>query len=209
MFILYNKFLPENISSATHHQWLDELPKIKRKKIHSLTSKQDQHRSLIGNQLLKTGMRLLGETDFTLDELEYTALGKPYTSRPVFFSISHANELVCCALSGKNKIGIDTELRSKKQQIELSRYFSTDELEQISKDTTSLPDLWTRKEAVSKAHDDKGLQDIPEIKLEKYTAKLHSGQWWIYPVDLHSSYITHIACNQPVSDLTICEVDIT
>ena len=208
MFILYNKFLSEDISSVPHHPWLDELPNIKRRKINALTSKQDQHRCLIGNQLLKTGMRLLGETDFRLDELEYTAHGKPYTRRPVFFSISHADDLVCCALSNKDKIGIDTELRTKTQHVELARYFSEEELKLIRSDASHFPDLWTRKEAICKAHDDKGLVDIPEIRLDNYSATLHNQQWWVYPVDLHHTHITHIACNHPVSDLTICEIDI-
>lgn len=153
-------------------------------------------------------MRLLGETDFRLDELEYTAHGKPYTSRPVFFSISHADELVCCALSDGNKIGIDTEPCAKIPHIELKLYFSDEELQYIKQDTAQFPDLWTRKEAVCKAHSDKGLQDFSQIRLEQYRATLHEQPWWIYPVDLHHTHITHIACSQPVSDLTICEIDI-
>jgi phosphopantetheinyl transferase len=207
MFILYNKFRSENISGDYHRNWLAELPGLKRSKIISLSNKLDQLRSLVGCQLLKTGMRLLGETNFHLSELEYTVNGKPYTKRPVYFTISHADNLVCCALSDSH-IGIDTEPRAKTKQVDLTRYFTDEELDQIKKNSKNYPDLWTRKEAICKAHSDRGLADIPKINLTKYRAILHDRQWWVYPVDLHHSQITHLACDQPVSELTICEIDI-
>jgi len=84
--------------------------------------------------------------------------GKPYlTGDPVFFNVSHTNAYAAIALSS-HAVGIDIETIRSLDAIALSkRFFHPDEARHIAnyntaKQATEFIRLWTRKEAVLKAH---------------------------------------------------------
>lgn len=84
-----------------------------------------------------------------------TSGGKPYfASRDLFFSITHAKDIVAVALSD-TPVGIDIEFIDERRDIlSLSRrFFAPDEHKAISESNSPAEDffaLWTKKEALAK-----------------------------------------------------------
>lgn len=74
--------------------------------LHSKSRLQNEHES--GVHLLRYGMRKLGFPEY---DIHFSALGKPFfieNENAPFFSISHSNPYVVCAIS-ETRIGCDIE----------------------------------------------------------------------------------------------------
>ncbi len=208
MFILYNIMQVENIKPHHHRDWLSELPPEKQAQIRKLQDSREQLSSLIGLQLLKTGMRLLGQLHFQLNNLQFSERGKPHAESPVYFNISHAGSVIACALSKSGPIGLDLEPKRPKTWPTLKPYFNQEELHLINKEPDNLTRLWTRKEAVVKAYGDKGLEDIAAVKLNGTEATLYESKWQLYDIPLHEDYYAHTAVNSALEELTLCEIEL-
>ena len=80
--------------------------------------------------------------------------GKPsFQDGKPCFNISHSGGIVACALSDNGEVGVDIEAArptSEKARKLSSRYFSTDEVEEINGDPERFIMKWTEKEAITK-----------------------------------------------------------
>ncbi|MGM9645446.1 MAG: 4'-phosphopantetheinyl transferase family protein [Eubacteriales bacterium] len=111
---------------------------------------------------------------------EKTSNGKPFIDNGgAFFSISHTENRVYCAVSDKN-IGIDAEFSpgksDKKIQKFANRFFAVNEIEFIEKEGFSEKaffEVWTKKEAYIKLKD-MTLADIKKIDTTKLNIKTYT-----------------------------------
>ena len=169
---------------------------------------EDQYRSLAGYQLLNTGMTLLGQTGFRLSRLEFTPRGKPRYPVPVGFSLSHAGDLVTCALLPDGETGIDTEQYHALPR-PLSQYLTETELRSVRRDPRAFFDIWTRKEAVVKAGSDEGLAALSEVVLQgPNRARFRSRTWYLNTVAILPGYATHVATDRSV-EINLMQVPLT
>lgn len=97
--------------------------------------KNDRDMSVVGNALSKYALK----KEFGInEEFEYSPPGKPYLkSNKAYFSISHSENLVICAVSDKN-VGVDVQKIKK---------VTTKTAEYIGADCENFISLWTKKEA--------------------------------------------------------------
>ena len=109
---------------------------------------------LAGMALLTSALAELGVADFALS---VSPEGKPsLASLPYHFSLSHSGDLCALALSdshvGVDLQSIDRVAAVKDQAAFAARYFSGAELKayEISPTPSTLAEIWTRKEALSK-----------------------------------------------------------
>ena len=129
----------------------------------------------------------------------------------IYFNVSHSEELILIAISDKS-IGVDIEhIKPELNSAEVLKYaFNEQEITFINdskQPADSFFELWTRKEALTKASS-KGLDDdlckIPSLdgehKLNKEIIALE-GDWQLNSFKIDKEYIASIACraNQKLS----------
>ncbi len=207
MFVLYNILQSDNIMPSHQQEWINELSDSRKAQMECLQNQQDKLQSLIGLQLLKTGMRLCGELHFSLDSLRFSPRGKPFADSRLQFSISHSHLLTACAVSTQGLVGLDLEPRTLTNRPPLEQYFSTQEIQLIHDNPEALSGLWTQKESVVKAHGERGLEDIPHVILNEHAASLHGKQWYIHALSIHEDYSVHLACENRVEEVTFCQIE--
>lgn len=136
---------------------------VLRKKIEN-----DRKRSILGEYLARKGISEL--CDIAPEEIKFdrTENGKPFAiNADVFFSISHCNDMVVCAIS-KKPIGIDIEFL-RDIELNVTRFACTEkdnafifETQNIDEQRKRFFKLWTAKEAFLKCYG-KGISDLKTV----------------------------------------------
>ena len=197
MWILYYKSPTDDIDATCIADWLEQLPAGKREALQRRVHTEHQILSLIGWQLLRYGMQQVGNTDFSLQQIEFPEHEKPHLPGPWDFNISHSGQLVACAFTRQGHIGIDVERQRDVEPQRFARYFSSDELAWMGDDAERFVDLWTRKEAVIKASGI-GLKGLSRVTTQ-HDMTAHDGQhaWYLHKLALAKNYTCHVATDDP------------
>lgn len=138
-----------DIDESEVEKFISAAPKNLQDRINRYRQKSDRLRSAIGYMLVEN---LYCEAFSTIKcpPILFTQKGKPYfENNPFFFSISHSNNLVVCAISDY-EIGIDVEMINSFNPKLINRICSPDEKQYISDSTENFYKVWTAKEAYSK-----------------------------------------------------------
>lgn len=114
---------------------------------------ENQQAALLGRVLLNTLIKT-HHLNLSIEDLIYSSNQKPYfKSNETFFNISHTDDIVVCAFTDVNEIGIDIE---KLKAIDIHNFknlLTKNEWEFInrsSKPSDCFITLWTQKEAIIK-----------------------------------------------------------
>jgi len=210
--ILYYKVSPESISSAQQSEkiadWTEELPIIKQKLVKKLRHRNDQVLSLAGLQLLKIAMSEYPDNPFSLAQLQFPKLGKPFFEGDIDFNISHSGDIVCCIVSNTAKVGIDIELQRELSPATLNK-FVADSYDSTKGNRTEdrkrhFFDFWTKNEAIIKAANLGSIYNMKDIKHEQNGGHYKNLFWSTYPVEIISvednkEYTCHIACSEYIT----------
>ena len=179
--------------------YLEMLPLKARNKIARFHHWQDAQASLFGFLLLGNALDAAGYTGSQLiKELHYDGINKPRLSLGLpSFSISHAGDLVVCAISSSVELGIDIEQIKKINTSDFDNCWCTEEKNWLNEQEELLPSffyLWTRKEAVLKGFG-KGLSfDLQSLNvLDRKVEAPGNGTWYLQHFHIHESYSGHIA----------------
>lgn len=123
-------------SKVSHIRW---------EKAMSYVNRKDQNLSLLAYLLWKYASQEK-ETTWKLGKLN-----KPYIEGKVRFNIAHTQGMVACALSHQGEVGVDVEKIEPRNYLKkLDFIMSTEEIEQIGKNSKFFFQLWTLKEAFLK-----------------------------------------------------------
>lgn len=193
--VLYRRIRPGQIDPDTIAAALAALPPALHARLARRRDDFDRLRSLIGLALLRAGMRRLGQADFTLDALTISPHGKPDWPGPVRFSISHANELVACALAG-TPVGLDVEWRRPLPRLPEAG-LSPAERAAIAEDPARFFDFWTAREAVLKAAGDLGIARLTEVALHGRQAEYADRIWHLFHTEPLPGYVLCLASPDP------------
>jgi len=197
--------LPD-IDDALAAQWLAELPADYQQRLSRLRIRRRLVQSLIGLQLLK---KLAAERDvrgFRLDRIRTTTLGKPHADDLADFSISHDEELVACALTDHDRVGLDVECVREINIGHFARVFSTDEFAWIDNDSARFFALWTRKEAAVKVSGEHGIGHLQAVTIEDTRTELDARPLYLQPLDLAPGYAACVAADAPITDVCVRRV---
>ena len=124
----------EPLKKVSLFEYFYELvPEYRQKKIDFFLQNKDKYLSLGAGVLLSYALKIQNEDESNL-LIRYTLNGKPFFENRsnLFFSLSHSNEMVMCALSSK-RVGCDVEFLDRQSEINI--------------------DEWTTLESYSKAFD--------------------------------------------------------
>lgn len=196
IYIFYTRFL-NKLKPDLFNFFLKQLPAQNQNKILRFRKWEDAQRSLLGKALLINGLQSLGLHQYSLSDLKYTKLDKPYFNDSIDFNISHSGEYVICAISLTNKIGIDVEEIKNIPYDDFTNNFSVKEWEEILKrdDFQGFYKYWTQKEAFLKAIG-MGL-NVPLKDAEIIDNKItwENKVWFLHEIKLDNQYISHVSAD--------------
>ena len=181
------------ISRELAGRWLGELSHARLTKLQRLRQSEDLNNSLLGMQLLKTGMNHLKFPGFHLSGVQYRANRKPHLSEEVDFSISHSGDMVVCALTKNGRVGIDTEKLRPVSIRSFSRFLSASEYLAPGDSSDAFIDLWTCKEAVLKGCGDCRLDQLKNVTISGNAARIGARRFYLHRLELLHGYKTCLA----------------
>lgn len=138
--------------NTTLDQLLGNLPEIMHERALRYKSEQAAYNFVLGRKLLKEGLENLGMLE-EFENIQYHPSGKPFLN-DVFFSISHSDTKVVCAITTQGEIGIDIEKVKKVELENFKAFFTEKEWTEINSASSPLDKFywyWTRKESIIKA----------------------------------------------------------
>lgn len=179
--------------------YLKEIPKKEKHRILRLRQKSDRI-------LAAEGIKLLQLISGDITDFKKTEYGKPYFEhQDRFFNISHAGDLVICAYSSRQNIGIDIE---KKEEVTIEDFHLMMRPEEIEK-TKNLDDfyrLWTQKEALIKAIGKGFSLDVKSLEITSNNCICVGVKWLLKEIKIHPEYTCHIAF-QVEEELNVKQID--
>ncbi len=211
--IVYYSYINEDNHSFLLENYIDSFSSEFKQRVLRYRRWQDAQLSLLGRLLLKKGLReCFGINHF---EISYTNNKKPFLKDlDIQFNISHANDIVVCALSSSN-IGIDIEYIDKNIDIEMFKSQMTgNEFKKVITSVNTQQSFftyWTEKEAVIKSHGNGLLIPLKSFEIIEDIAVIDSQKFYVKKIDIDSRYKCCIATSDEKSDLEkikLQEIDI-
>ncbi|MEO5647148.1 MAG: 4'-phosphopantetheinyl transferase superfamily protein [Chitinophagaceae bacterium] len=187
---------------------MKRIPVQMQEKIRRFHKWQDAQRSLFGNLLLIEGIKSLKLSGYKLEQLSYTAFGRPYLGADVDFNISHSGEYTICAISQINKVGIDIEKIVEIPVADFEEQFSKQEIAAIEKDKSMryFYNLWTQKEAFLKAIG-KGLQvPLNTVSINDKMINWENKFWYLDEIRLDEHYVSHLCSDTAEPGIMVREI---
>jgi 4'-phosphopantetheinyl transferase len=181
------------ISRDLAGRWLGELSHARQAELLRLRQSEALNNSLLGMQLLKTGMQHLKVHGFHLSGVQYRANCKPQLGKGVDFSISHSGDMVVCALTKNGLIGIDTEKLRPVSIRSFSRFLSAAECLATGDSSDAFIDFWTCKEAVLKGCGDCHLDQLKDVSISGDAARIGTRHFYLRRLELLHGYRTCLA----------------
>jgi 4'-phosphopantetheinyl transferase len=183
-----------------HYQYLEILlnsvPSFTKERVLKYDQKEDQLRGVIGRLILKKLLILANYPLTVLEEIKLDQYNRPYLNSEIDFNIAHSDAYVICAISKSTKLGVDIEKIKPIEIDDFNIFLSETELKELLKSKTPLTsyfDLFTQKEAVSKAIGI-GLEiSLPDIKIRNNVAVCKKEKWNLVKLAIDKDYKAHIA----------------
>jgi len=206
---LNDELTPEQ-QSRLIDSWINNIPIEKQSKIKKLRSNKNKLLSLAGLRLLKLALSEITGSTFSLMQVKFPHLQKPFIDKNIDFNISHSGDIVCCVISKNIKVGIDIELQRKVTPLTLSKFLAKNNVGGLKgEDTQRFFNLWTIYEAIIKAASHGSIFNMNDVVLEDNKGLYQNRDWYFYPVNISDTkepdkkYTCHIACSEEVFDFQI------
>lgn len=186
-FTRFNNALPTDI----YNKYLSELPVYLQDKNNRLARWPDKHANLFGILLLKNALKYYNYPINILSDIKYTENNRPFIDIFYDFNISHSGEYIVCAVSERQKIGIDVEFIKPIEIEAFKNVFTSGQLREILNAPDPLStfyEFWVRKESMIKA-DGRGfslLLDTLEITNNKII--FENTCWHLFNLPINSGY---------------------
>ncbi len=209
MIQVFYSISPEESDEDLYNYLLSKLPDVLQNDISRFRNLEDRLQRILGKVLLVKGLGMLGIKDWTLEQLKFTDLKRPYFDESIDFNISHSGKCVVCAISNSARIGIDIEEIKDIPLGDFTDQFSDDEMKNILNGENSLRSfygLWTKKEAFLKAIG-KGLYvPLNKVLVIDNIIKWKTKDWFLMELILHKDYCAHVCSSTPETALEIYEI---
>jgi 4'-phosphopantetheinyl transferase len=206
MIKIYFSFLDRKLDERKWSHLLHQVPLTFAEKINRFKRWEDRQNSLMGKILLLEGLREFN-LKVGLEDIRYSAEGKPYFNDSVSFNISHSGPWVVCVLTDCGRVGIDIEEIESIALTDFTDQFSDVEWKEINTSTNQYETfykLWTIKEAVIKA-DGRGLSiPMKDIQMHGDRALLNGGEWYLKKIEIAEKIMLYMAADFNFSENVLC-----
>jgi 4'-phosphopantetheinyl transferase len=191
--------------NTTFEQLLRNLPEFMHERALRYKFEKDGYNFVLGRMLLKEGLTDLGKAE-KFENIQYHPGGKPFL-KDVFFSISHSDSKVVCAITTQGEIGVDIEKVKAIKLENFNAFFTKKEWTEINSASSPIDKFywyWTRKESIIKALG-VNLSYLHQIEIDPvkdcFIAK--KKQWHLRSIDVGSSFVGAICSENLISGLTL------
>jgi len=182
---------------------LTELPAALHERARRYQFERDALHFVLGRLLLQSGLQALGRGE-QLTDIQYQPSGKPWLAH-TFFSISHTDDRVLCALSPDAQVGIDLEKIKPVELAHFKPWFTASERLAICTAPAPLQTFygyWTRKESIIKALG-VNLNYLQQIHLDPAQAYVvaEGQQWHLRQLELGPDFAGALCSGREVTQL--------
>lgn len=177
-------FLDEAREGFFARRVVEKAPPVYRSRVAAMASPAARARTMAGLWLLEQGLARLGYEAERVHRLGFSPAGRPEIADGPFFSISHSERLVACALEPKHPIGLDVEARREGVSARLRQAIAS---------TGDFFDAWCAREATVKASGRVGLARIRAVEIDDMIATLDIRSWHLAPLTLAPGYSAWVA----------------
>jgi 4'-phosphopantetheinyl transferase len=171
-----------------------------RKRVARYRNWQQVHAAVLGRALVHKATTLLNQP-LPLDSITLTRHGKPYfKGHQLSFSISHAGDVVVCAVSLFHRVGIDIEQIVNIDLDAIKTTVDDQALDHITGEREAGPAFfhyWTRKEAVLKAVGCGLSIPLSAVILQEKQATVAGTCWHLTELNIFPCYVSYIALPLP------------
>ncbi|MGF6930634.1 4'-phosphopantetheinyl transferase [Chitinophaga sp. W2I13] len=182
------------LPADTFNRLMAALPEGMRASIHRFKRWEDAHAGLLGKHLLQYAL-----PGYSLADIAYTVHRRPFIKGAPDFNISHAGNMVVCAVAGKGDVGIDIEKPTLLSVEDFHQQFTPEEWDAIRIDPAS-PEIfyryWTRKEAVLKAAGTGLNEALHLLNVMNNSVFYHQHTWQLSAVPIMPGYVCHVASGE-------------
>lgn len=192
-----------------YNKLLQSFPKDISAKILEYTNEKERHLRIAGKALLAYALRQPGMlADVSLEQYDYSASNQPILKgSDLKFSISHSGNIVVCAVSRANAIGVDVE-KIKPVKLDLMKfYFNRESWFEI----INAPDVyaefyrhWTMREAAIKAAGF-GIDqmELSEMFPEDHTIQVRNEIYYCRMLPVRYDYTVCLASDKEIEDVAL------
>jgi 4'-phosphopantetheinyl transferase len=207
LIYIYYSYLSEENHESLLENYLLNFSKDYQEKIKRFRRWQDAQSSLLGRILLLKGIEEVG-LFWPLDkEIRYTKCNKPYfEDNLIQFNISHSGEIVVCALSHENEIGIDIEIVTDVEIDDFKFLMTEMEWDKISSSNNKKNvffDYWTQKEAVIKAHGHGLTIPLNSFEIIDNMTKIHGEKFYLKEIKIDEKYKCTISQKANINEISV------
>jgi 4'-phosphopantetheinyl transferase len=189
----------ENIDEDFRYQYF--LSKLQQQQLEAFYFSEDK-KAYYYSKLLLLLLLKKHNTDFTLEDLQYTSKGKPIHPNAPEFNLSHSNNSILLAIGeDKNiKIGVDIQMHKKLDKTLFQKYFSSEEWIKAKESDEIFFNFWTIKEAIIKA-EGSGMTLLKSTSIvDDFTASCEDNLYYYSTLDqpkIHKGNSASIASDKP------------
>lgn len=209
MIHFYYHKISEPFAEEKWSFYFQQMPEDIQERIRRYRKGENKYQLMIGRLLLQHGMNVLGFKKFLLKDLYYDEFNCPLWRDEINFNISHSGNVVACAFSKDQKIGLDVE---RIRVIDLADFdyilneVDHQSIQQAVDKSQAFFKIWTIKEAITKAIG-KGLAiDVQQIYIFDKYAIFEKQKWYYHAIQLGEGYAAHIVASQNTfSDLKLTQ----
>jgi len=211
MIYVFYIYLNEAQHEILLSEYVSHFPLAFQERLSKFRRWQDQQASLLGRILLEKGVRQLYDCEFP--KIVFGKYGKPlFQESDIQFNISHSYQLVVCAITKHNAIGIDIEYQKPIYIQDFKFQMTENEWNWISTtedSKTAFYEYWTKKEAVIKAVGKGFSADLKSFEVLGGTKQvfLEDSIWHLSEILVAPDYRSHFATNS-VSPIQQKQIDI-
>lgn len=198
-----------SLISKDNHKWLldahlDSFPYNVQKEILAYKRWEDAQSKLLGRLLLINGLKLINKI-FCHSKIKYTKYGKPYFEDcNIKFNISHSGNIVICAITDIDDIGIDIEIVSDVCVDDYTAQMTETELSLINNSENSKRaffEYWTEKEAAIKAHGMGLAIPLNSFEIINNKTNINGDFFYLSKIKIENNYVCHLALKNSIIPL--------
>ncbi|WP_281322347.1 4'-phosphopantetheinyl transferase family protein [Flavobacterium aestivum] len=197
MIYIYYSYLSKENHESLLENYLLNFSKDYQDKVMRFRRWQDAQLSLLGRVLLLKGIEEVGLFCPPDKEIKYTKHNKPYfEDNLIQFNISHSGEIVVCALSTENEIGIDIEIIADVEMDDFKLQMTEMEWDNITgsnNKNNAFFNYWTQKEAVIKAHGHGLTIPLKSFEIRDSMTKIDEEKFYLKEIKIDEKYKCNIS----------------
>lgn len=197
------------LSDRSWNRYFPRLPEVIQGKISRFKKWQDRQAGLFGKLLLMECLKAYGYSSDDINNISFDEFGRPFIAQHVDFSISHSDEFVICAMTGRGRVGIDIEKIKSISLSDFEQYMTSHQWGNIKTSSNKFRifySYWTSKESVLKA-DGRGLSvPLRDVDTDGRKAHLDESVWYITELNVGPDYSCHLATSVEFPEVHISEV---